>query len=60
MTTTVTTSASRRARPRTAGWADAIGSDLALEACAGGGERISRDLFVDVHSLCMLPEVIEP
>ena len=33
--------------------------DLPLEPSSGRGERIAGDLFVDVHGLGMLPEVVE-
>ena len=47
-------------RPRaTAGWTNAVGANLSLEACAGGGKRIARDVLVDVDGLRMLTQVIE-
>ena len=38
---------------------DAVGPDLTLEARASGSQRIPGDLFVDMHGLGMLPQVIK-
>ncbi len=36
-----------------------VGPDLPLEAGAGGGERVDGDVFVDVHGLRVLAQIVE-
>ena len=60
MTTHDGHNATRGSRPCPAtGLAHPVCPDLPLKSCPGGGERVPWNLFVDVHSLGMLPEVIE-
>jgi hypothetical protein len=47
------------ARPRAALGPNSIGTDLTLEPSSGGGKRVTRDLFVDMHGLGMLSQVIQ-
>lgn len=39
--------------------AHSVCPDLPLKPCPGRGERVTWNLFVDVHGLGMLPEVVE-
>jgi len=41
------------------GLSDSFGADLSLEAGAGGGKRVDRDIFVYVDGLGVLTEVVE-
>lgn len=48
----------RRTRP--AGWRPyPVGTDLPLKSGAGGSERVARDVFVQVHRLGVLAEVVQ-
>ena len=38
---------------------NAIRANLALEPRARRGEGIGRDLLIDMHRLCMLPQIVE-
>lgn len=57
--TTNRSHASGRRGPGSARLSSSVGSNLPLEACARRGEGVHRDVFVDVHGLGMLSEVVE-
>lgn len=46
--------------PRPAGLPHSVSPDLPLKPCPGGGERVERNIFVDVDGLRVLPQVVEP
>ncbi len=50
----------RRRGPRPAGLSNSVGPDLPLEACPCGGEGVERNIFVDMDSLRVLSQVVEP
>lgn len=59
MTSSANTEAPRSRRACATRLSHPVGSDLALESCSGGGEGVDGNVFVDMHSLCMLAQVIK-
>ncbi len=60
MTSTVSTSAPSSARSGATCRPDTVCTDLALEASTSGGKGVGRNLLIDMNSLSMLAQVIEP
>jgi len=60
VTSTVSSlTAERRSSRTVVGRTDSIRADLSLEPSACRGERVARDIFVDVNSLSVLSEVVK-
>ena len=60
MASAVPSRAAECVRPRAAPWwSHTVGSNLPLEAGASGGQRLCRYVFVHVHGLGVLSQVIK-
>ena len=59
MTTGYRSHTSGRRSPGSPSLSNSVGSNLPLEPCARRGEGVHRDVFVDVHGLGMLSEIVE-
>lgn len=59
MTAAVAARAASRTCSSAARWTHSVRTHLTLESSARGSQRISRDLFIHVHRLGVLPQVIK-
>ena len=60
MTPTVTAGATGDSGvSRTVGWSDSVGTDLALEAGASGGQRVAGYVFIAMDGLGVLAQIVQ-